>query len=178
MRADLLDGATRVLETRGAAGFTTNHVARATGASIGSLYQYFPDKAAVLGELHDRDAVELWSMLRDRLLDKSQPRRERFVHVVMASCRAQANASELHTAMGHAEMSATSEPNPGGWQETVHEGLTEFLGEQYAGSDADELARFVWLILSAVLAEIAVNPERAERLAAYSAEMLATQLRL
>lgn len=178
MRSDLLDGATRVLESRGAAGFTTNHVARATGASIGSLYQYFPNKAAMLGELHDRDAQQLWSELRDHLLDTSRPRRERFVDVVIASCRAQAEAAELHAAMEHAEVNATSGPDVGAWQEAVEEDLTKFLGEQYPGGDADRLARFVWLILCAVLAEIAANPERAELLAADSAEMLATQLGL
>lgn len=33
---------------------TTNHIARAAGVSIGSLYQYFADKRAIFAALHDR----------------------------------------------------------------------------------------------------------------------------
>ena len=37
-----------MLERDGAAGLTTNRVAERAGVSIGTLYQYFPDKTAIL----------------------------------------------------------------------------------------------------------------------------------
>jgi len=43
----LLEAAAQVLETEGLEGFNTNAVARRAGASIGSLYQYFPSKDAL-----------------------------------------------------------------------------------------------------------------------------------
>jgi AcrR family transcriptional regulator len=49
-----------VLVTRGYDGASTNRIAAAAGVSPGSLYQYFPDKDAVLTEVLDRylDAME------------------------------------------------------------------------------------------------------------------------
>ena len=44
----ILDAATRVFEEYGYAGATTNHIANKAGVSIGSLYQYFPNKEALL----------------------------------------------------------------------------------------------------------------------------------
>ncbi|NIF22316.1 TetR/AcrR family transcriptional regulator [Candidatus Pantoea multigeneris] len=43
----ILDVATRILAEKGWAKFNTNDVARTAGVSIGSLYQYFPNKLAL-----------------------------------------------------------------------------------------------------------------------------------
>jgi AcrR family transcriptional regulator len=45
--AAILEGAARVLAERGWAGFNTNVVAERAGVSIGSLYEYFPNKQAI-----------------------------------------------------------------------------------------------------------------------------------
>src|SRR5688572_7748050 len=42
-----------VLAARGIEGTTTNHVAERAGVSIGSVYQYFPDKKALIHKLLD-----------------------------------------------------------------------------------------------------------------------------
>ena len=44
----ILEAAVQVLARDGAAGLTTNRVAERAGVSIGTLYQYFPDKAAIV----------------------------------------------------------------------------------------------------------------------------------
>jgi AcrR family transcriptional regulator len=43
----IIEAATRVLGQRGWADFTTNEVAVVAGVSVGSLYQYFPNKLAL-----------------------------------------------------------------------------------------------------------------------------------
>ena len=55
----ILDAAARMFDERGYRGTTTNHVAELAGVSIGSLYQYFPNKDALLVALAERhlDAV-------------------------------------------------------------------------------------------------------------------------
>jgi len=44
----IVEAAAQILERRGADGLTTNDVAERAGVSIGTLYQYFPDKQAIL----------------------------------------------------------------------------------------------------------------------------------
>ena len=46
--------ATRIFDERGYRATTTNHIAAAAGVSIGSLYQYFPNKDALLAALAER----------------------------------------------------------------------------------------------------------------------------
>jgi AcrR family transcriptional regulator len=50
-RARILDAARAVFGAHGYAAGTTNRIAAAAGLSIGSLYQYFPNKDAILVEL-------------------------------------------------------------------------------------------------------------------------------
>ena len=57
--AAMLEAAARIIEARGWAALTTNHVAELSGASIGSLYQYFPSKEALLAELVRRERAML-----------------------------------------------------------------------------------------------------------------------
>ena len=47
----VLEAAARILETDGLGALNTNAVAARAGISVGSLYQYFPSKGAVLSEL-------------------------------------------------------------------------------------------------------------------------------
>ena len=51
----ILEAAAQVLEAGGLAGFTTNSVAERAGVSIGTLYQYFADKNALLRALAERE---------------------------------------------------------------------------------------------------------------------------
>jgi len=55
----ILEAAARILETEGGHGLTTNHVAALAGVSVGSLYQYFPGKQAILAELIRRMRQEM-----------------------------------------------------------------------------------------------------------------------
>lgn len=59
----ILDAATRVLSERGYDGASTNRIARAAGISNGSLYQYFPNKDAIVVAVLDRFADHLADQL-------------------------------------------------------------------------------------------------------------------
>ncbi len=55
----ILQAATYILTKRGWAAFTTNAVAQKAGVNIASLYQYFPNKEAMVAELQRRHAEEV-----------------------------------------------------------------------------------------------------------------------
>lgn len=55
----IVEAAAHILEEHGPEGFNTNAVARRAGVSIGSLYQYFPGKEALVAELSERAARAL-----------------------------------------------------------------------------------------------------------------------
>ena len=51
----IVEAAAHILREKGARGLTTNAIAARAGASIGSLYQYFPDKQAIVRALVERE---------------------------------------------------------------------------------------------------------------------------
>lgn len=55
----VLEAAAQILETQGFEGYTTNAVAERAGASIGSLYQYFPNRDALTVALIERETAQL-----------------------------------------------------------------------------------------------------------------------
>lgn len=57
--AALLEAGAQVLERDGLDGFNTNRVAARAGVSVGSLYQYFPNKRALLVALIEQAQTEL-----------------------------------------------------------------------------------------------------------------------
>jgi AcrR family transcriptional regulator len=60
----VLDAAARILGERGWMGLTTNAAAEVAGVSIGSLYQYFPNKLALVEAVRRRHFDEVLAVLR------------------------------------------------------------------------------------------------------------------
>jgi AcrR family transcriptional regulator len=61
----LLDATARVLTKEGYDRASTNRIAAAAGVSVGSLYQYFPNKEALVATLVARHNREMLQLLRD-----------------------------------------------------------------------------------------------------------------
>ncbi|MDN6884889.1 TetR/AcrR family transcriptional regulator [Variovorax sp. CAN2819] len=86
----IVEAATRVLARRGWARFTTNEIAAVAGVSVGSLYQYFPDKLAIAEAIRQRHLDEVLAALSGSDEDGDAPaplprRVERFVDGVIAA---------------------------------------------------------------------------------------------
>ncbi|TIV25222.1 MAG: TetR/AcrR family transcriptional regulator, partial [Mesorhizobium sp.] len=61
----IIEAGAHVLSELGWVGFSTNKVAEAAGVSIGSLYQYFPDKLALVEAIRRRHFDHVLSVLRE-----------------------------------------------------------------------------------------------------------------
>lgn len=79
----VLDAADRVLAEEGAEALTTTRVAEAAGVSVGSLYQYLPDKAAIVEALATRYLTEFTSVM-ERFVAQAEEHPERLTDPVGA----------------------------------------------------------------------------------------------
>src|SRR6202021_3699226 len=71
--ADVLEAAVRVLAREGAQRFTTARVAEEAGVSVGSLYQYFPNKEAILFRLQSDEWNQTGALLESILAGSDEP---------------------------------------------------------------------------------------------------------
>ena len=79
---NILKASTRVLEEVSFEKFTTNKVAEAAGISIGSLYQYFPNKKSILIELERVAVDEMTANIENLLFEKNHTSQERLFKVI------------------------------------------------------------------------------------------------
>jgi AcrR family transcriptional regulator len=85
----ILEAAMRLLDEGGMASLNTNAVAATAGISVGTLYQYFPDKEAILDALMVREVADfsasIIALLEKPLELAAEGRVERTVRAVMGS---------------------------------------------------------------------------------------------
>jgi AcrR family transcriptional regulator len=100
--ANILEAAVQVLAKEGAHRFTTARVARKAGFSVGSLYQYFPNKAAILFRLQSDEWRQTSEMLRGILEDVQKPPLQRLRTLVHAFMRSECDEAEMRVALNDA----------------------------------------------------------------------------
>ena len=87
--AAILEGAAQILESGGLAAFTTNAVAERAGVSIGTLYQYFGDKGALLRAIAQQEVQATLAKVAKALEGEAEPTLEGRIRAVV---RAMVNA--------------------------------------------------------------------------------------
>ena len=174
----ILGAAAQVFSARGYAGATTNHIAKRAGVSIGSLYQYFPNKDAILVALVQRHVEETAGTLQstvqaalqsgwdlDQLLDQ----------VVRASLRQHTAAPRLlHVLLYEAprppEAVALLHETEEAMARAVQELLVRFRGEQ--PRHAGHAAYIIVHVVESLVHEFVVHPPESLDEEAFVAELL------
>lgn len=100
--AAILEAATQVLAREGVQRFTTARVAEKAGVSIGSVYQYFPNKAAILFRLQSDEWQQTTEMWRTILQDAGKAPLERLRLLVHAFVRSECDEAAMRVALNDA----------------------------------------------------------------------------
>jgi AcrR family transcriptional regulator len=96
----MLEAVVRIIKAKGIKAVTTNRVAEVAGVSIGSLYQYFPDKRAIFIALHQRHMEEIDRLVNRTLAGHAHSSLDKLIHAIVdAMVDAHATDPELHGVM-------------------------------------------------------------------------------
>jgi AcrR family transcriptional regulator len=100
--AAILEAAAQVLAKEGAPRFTTARVAERAGVSVGSIYQYFPNKAAILFRLQSDEWRQTSDLLCAILEDVRRPPPDRLRALVRAFIRSECEEAAMRVALNDA----------------------------------------------------------------------------
>lgn len=174
----ILQAAIQVLSKEGIRRFTTTRVAERAGVSVGSVYQYFPNKASILFRLQSDESQQTSTMLEGILQDPGKPPLERLRRLVHAFVLSECEEAEVRTALNDAAPFYRDAPEAIEAKANGDRMFQAFIQEVLP--DADEPARvlagdLVMTTLSAVGQQFSETPRAGEEISAY-AEALADML--
>ncbi|WP_232375586.1 TetR/AcrR family transcriptional regulator [Mesorhizobium comanense] len=93
----VLEAVQLVVKRHGTQAITTNRIAEVAGVSIGSVYQYFPDKRAIFTALHDRHVDDVRQVIGQATAAyASAPLQEFTRELVQGLVNVHVDAAELH----------------------------------------------------------------------------------
>ncbi|UMR30097.1 TetR family transcriptional regulator [Massilia sp. MB5] len=170
----ILEAAIQVLAKEGVRRFTTTRVAERAGVSIGSVYQYFPNKASILFRLQSDEWRETGAMLWDILGDASQPPLERLRHMVHAFIQSECDEAAVRRALDDAAPLYRDAPGGKAAKAEGEENISLFMRELLPS--VDEAARaiatdIITTTMSTVGKQFSETPRTAEEIETYAEAM-------
>ncbi|MEE7504108.1 TetR family transcriptional regulator [Methylobacterium mesophilicum] len=151
--AAVLEAAAQVLAEVGAARFTTARVAERAGVSIGSLYQYFPNKAAILFQLQSDEWRDTSALLAGILTDPDLAPGARLRAAVHAFVRSECAEAAMRRALDAAAPAYRDAPEAAEPQLAGSQAFRDFLrAARPAAPEAD--LRVAGEIIAMTLGEV------------------------
>ncbi len=133
----ILESAAHILGERGWAATTTNAVAETAGVSIGSLYQYFPNKLALVEAVRRRHFDEVLAVLR-AATDAATPRARRLAAFVDGMITVHRRFPATHRVLlEEAPRDAASEATHRRFEMEYRKGCDAFFTANMRGNAAD-----------------------------------------
>jgi AcrR family transcriptional regulator len=178
----ILQAAIQVLAKEGARRFTTTRVAERAGVSVGSIYQYFPNKASILFRLQSDEWQQTTAMLSEILQDTTKPPLERLRKLVHAFVRSECEEAAVRTALDDAAPLYRDAPEAIATKAAGEHMFRTFIDEALPKATDAERALASELVkdtLSAVGQHFSQEPRSDQEITAYSgalADMLCAYL--
>lgn len=172
--AAILQAATDVLKKEGARRFTTARVAHRAGVSVGSVYQYFPNKAAILFRLQSDEWRQTSDLLRHILEDLQKSPLERLRALVHAFIRSECDEADVRVALSDAAPLYRDAPEAKEARASEAQAVQVFM--QQALPQAPKATRalvghLITSTLSAVGKQFSSSPRKSEDIDAYAESM-------
>ncbi|MGO7689620.1 TetR/AcrR family transcriptional regulator [Rhizobium ruizarguesonis] len=140
---DVLAAVQLVVKRHGTRAITTNRIAEAAGVSIGSLYQYFPDKRAIFTAVHDQHVDDVRQVIEQTTDAYSSAPLEEFAReLVHGLVNAHVDIAELHEVVSSAVPESAL-----GFRNALHDTFGRALSR--AGQDRyslDETERMLFVL--------------------------------
>jgi AcrR family transcriptional regulator len=172
--AAILEAAMQVLAKEGAMRFTTARVADKAGVSVGSVYQYFPNKAAILFQLQADEWKRTTALLKRILEDRVVPPLDRLRQLVHAFIRSECEEAQLRLALDDCAPLYRHAPEAREVRESADGTIQAYMGEVLPRASpatralAGDLMRTT---LSAVGSSFSSQPRTAAEIRHYSDAM-------
>jgi len=180
--SDILTAAAQVLARDGAHRFTTARVAEKAGVSVGSLYQYFPNKEAILFRLQFEEWQQTTGLIQGILTDTSLLPFDRVRKVIREFFRTECEEAEMRVALGDAQPFYRDAPEANEHRRAGRVTMMEFLKEAIptVSPEGHEMAAdLISMTMSAVGEKISTEGKPAAEVQAYAdavADMLCAYL--
>jgi AcrR family transcriptional regulator len=150
----------------GAYHFTTARVAEAAGVSVGSLYQYFPNKEAILFRLQADEWRQTMSQLETILSDVNTPAPQRLRAAVRTFFRSECDEAAFRSALEEAAPLYRAAPEASAHTEEGRHLMERFMRDALPSASARErafAADLVGIVMSSAGKMISVqNRSRSE----------------
>jgi AcrR family transcriptional regulator len=138
--AAVLEAAIRVLKSEGARRFTMARVAERAGVSVGSLYQYFPNKEAILFQLQREEWQTTTGLLEKILAPSKTPPLVRLRQAIQAFFRSECDEAALRVALEDAAPLYRAAPEAQIHRKNARKFVESFIAELLPSASKKERA--------------------------------------